>query len=202
LEEGPTDTGTDWGFLEEGPPDTGTDWVFVEEDPPDTGPDWVSRPVSCFSKKSCQICPNFFFLKFRRTTGKGMTKEQVSSVTSEEVSQVESKWPFLPIYPTYDQYEQQFMTMSQREGFHVLTRSVMKELRDHTKWMVLHDNHKKHVFFEIRVDVWRRSDNLPEDRANFVQDTDGFDSLREQPRSVVLTPLGQMQNGFGTDIVW
>ena len=56
------------------------------------------------------------------------------------------------------------MTMPQREGFHLFTRSVMKELRDHTKWMVLHDNHKKRVFFEIRVDVWHRSDNLPEDR--------------------------------------
>ena len=57
------------------------------------------------------------------------------------------------------------MTMTQREGFHGLTRSVMKELRDHTKWMVLHNNHKKRVLFTVRVDVWRRSENLPEDRA-------------------------------------
>ena len=45
------------------------------------------------------------------------------------------------------------MTMPLREGFHVLTRSVMKELRDHTKWLVLHDNHKKRVLFTVRVDV-------------------------------------------------
>ncbi len=97
LEEGPHRTGPDWVFLEEDPHRTGPDWVFVEEVPHRTGPDWVSRPVSC---------PNFFSLKFRRATGKGMSKEQVSSVASEEVLQVESKWSFLPIYPTYDQYVQ------------------------------------------------------------------------------------------------
>ena len=58
-------------------------------------------------------------------TGKGMANEQASSVASEEVLQVESKWPFLPIYPTYDHYVQRFMAMPQREGFHVLTRSAM-----------------------------------------------------------------------------
>ena len=94
-----------------------------------------------------------------------MAKKQDASVSSEEVFQVESKWPFLPIYPTYDQYVLRFMVMPQREGFHVLTRSVMKELRDHSKWFVLHDNHKKRVLFTVREDVWRRSDNLPEDRA-------------------------------------
>ena len=58
-------------------------------------------------KKSWHNCPNFFFSNgFRRATGKGMVKEQVSSVTSEEVFQVENKCPFLPIYPTYDQYVQ------------------------------------------------------------------------------------------------
>ena len=91
-----------------------------------------------------------------------MVKKQDASVSSEEVLQVESKWPFLPIYPTHDQYVQQSMAMPQSEGLHVLTRSVMKELRDHSKWFVLHDNHKKRVLFTVREDVWRRSDNLPE----------------------------------------
>ena len=74
-------------------------------------------------------------------------------MASEEVLQVESKWPFLPITPTYDQYVQRWVTMSEREGFHVLTRSVMKELFHTDKWMVLHDKRKKRVFFKIRVDV-------------------------------------------------
>jgi hypothetical protein len=56
------------------------------------------------------------------------------------------------------------MTMSQSEGFHVITRSDMKELFHDVKCMVLDDNHKKSVLFEIRVDVCHRSDNLPEDR--------------------------------------
>ena len=41
------------------------------------------------------------------------------------------------------------MTMTHREGFHELTRSSMKELRHHTKWMVLDDNHKKRVLSSI-----------------------------------------------------
>ena len=47
----------------------------------------------------------------------------------------------------------------------MLTRSVMKEFFQSTKSSVLHDKRKKRVLFKIRVDVWRRSDNLPEDRA-------------------------------------
>ena len=82
-----------------------------------------------------------------------MTEKESVSPSSEEVLQVESKWPFLPIYPTHDQYVLRFMVMPQREGFHVLTRSVMKELRDHSKWFLLHDNHKKCVLFTVRVDV-------------------------------------------------
>jgi hypothetical protein len=44
------------------------------------------------------------------------------------VLQVESKWPYLPITPTYDQYVQRWVTMPEREGFHLKTRSAMKQL--------------------------------------------------------------------------
>jgi hypothetical protein len=74
-------------------------------------------------------------------------------VGSDEVLQVESKWPFLPITPTYDQYVQRWVTMSESEGFHLKTRSVMKELLEGDKWMVFQDKRKKRVLFKIRVDV-------------------------------------------------
>ena len=56
-----------------------------------------------------------------------MSKAQSYFVESDEVFQVESKWPFLPINPTYDQYVQGWVVKPECEGFHVLTRSVMKE---------------------------------------------------------------------------
>ena len=95
-----------------------------------------------------------------------MGKTPASSVGSDDVLQVESKWPFLPITPTYDEYVQQSMSFPfpQREGFHVLTRSVMKELRSSIKSLVLFDKFKKRTLFKIRVDVWRRAHNCPEDR--------------------------------------
>ena len=55
--------------------------------------------------------------------------------------------------------------MPEREGFHLKTRSVMKQLLEDAKWMVLADQSKKRRLFKFRVDVWRRADNLPEDRA-------------------------------------
>jgi hypothetical protein len=54
--------------------------------------------------------------------------------------------------------------MPEREGFHLKTRSVMKQLLEDAKWMVLADQSKKRMLFKFRVDVWRRADNLPEDR--------------------------------------
>ena len=82
-----------------------------------------------------------------------MAKAQACSVVNEEVLQVERKWPFLPITPTYDQYVYRWVVMSEREGFHVITHSVMKELFHTDESMVLHDKRKKRVFFKIRVDV-------------------------------------------------
>ena len=40
----------------------------------------------------------------------------------------------------------------------------MKQFLEDDKWMVLSDKSKKSVIFKFRVDVWRRADNLPEDR--------------------------------------
>ena len=39
--------------------------------------------------------------------------------------------------------------MSEGEGFHLVTRSVMKEFLETVKWMVLHDKRKKCVVFKI-----------------------------------------------------
>jgi hypothetical protein len=74
------------------------------------------------------------------------------------------KAPFLPITPTYDEYVQQSMTIPfpQREGFDVLTRSAMKQLRSSIKSLVRFDKFKKRTLFKIRVDVWRRAHNCPE----------------------------------------
>jgi hypothetical protein len=52
----------------------------------------------------------------------------------------------------------------ERDGFHVKTRSVMKELLEDVKRGVLVDKRKKRILFKFRVDFWRRADNLPEDR--------------------------------------
>ncbi len=78
---------------------------------------------------------------------------------------VENKWPYLPITPTYDQYVQRWVVMPESEGFHLETRSAMKQLQEDVKWMVLHDKFKKRALFKIRVDLWCRLHNLPEDRA-------------------------------------
>ena len=94
-----------------------------------------------------------------------MANAQACPATCEEVLNVESKWPYLPITPTYDQYVQRWVVILEREGFHLKTRSVMKQLLEETKWMVLSDKRKKRALFKIRVDLWRRLDNLPEDRA-------------------------------------
>jgi hypothetical protein len=131
---------------------TGPDRVFLKEGPPTghrTGPGFETGFL-LFKKSWVQL---FFFRGFRRVTGKGMVKAQSCFVASEEVLEVESKCPFLPINPTYDQYVHRLVSMSECEVFHVLTRSVMKELLHDDKCMVLHDKWKKSVFFKIRVDV-------------------------------------------------
>jgi hypothetical protein len=74
-------------------------------------------------------------------------------VGSDDVLQVENKWPYLPITPTYDQYVQQWVTMSECEGFHLKTRSVMKQLFEDAKWMVLQNKMKKRALFKFPVDV-------------------------------------------------
>ena len=94
-----------------------------------------------------------------------MANAQACPATCEEVLNVESKWPYLPITPTYDQYVQRWVVMPEREGFHLKTRCAMKQLLEDAKWMVLNDKFKKRALFKIRVDLWRRLDNLPEDRA-------------------------------------
>jgi hypothetical protein len=43
-------------------------------------------------------------------------------------------------------------------------RLKVSDLIDDAKWMVLSDKRKNRALFKIRVDVWFRSDNLPEDR--------------------------------------
>ncbi len=78
---------------------------------------------------------------------------QTSPETSEEVLEVENKWSHLPITPTCDQYVHRWVVIPEREGFHLKTRSVMKQLLEDTKWMLLSDKNKKSVLFKIRVDV-------------------------------------------------
>jgi hypothetical protein len=82
----------------------------------------------------------------------GMGKAPAYSVGSDDVLQVEIKWPYLHITPTYDQYVQRWVVMPERDGFHLKTRFVMKQLLEDAKWMVLSDKRKKRVFFKIRVD--------------------------------------------------
>jgi hypothetical protein len=40
------------------------------------------------------------------------------------------------------------------EGFHLKTRSVMKQLLEDVKWKVLSDKRKKRPLFKIRVNVF------------------------------------------------
>jgi hypothetical protein len=75
-------------------------------------------------------------------TEEGMGKAPASSVGSDDVLQVHSKWSYLPINPTYDQYVQRWVVMPEREGFHLKTRSAMKQLLEDAKWMVLSDKRK------------------------------------------------------------
>jgi hypothetical protein len=84
-----------------------------------------------------------------------MANEQACPAPCEEVFDVENKWPYLPITPTYDQYVQRWVVMPEREGFHLKTRSAMKELLEDVKWMVLNDKFKKRTIFKIRVDLWQ-----------------------------------------------
>ena len=55
-----------------------------------------------------------------------MTNAQACPAACEEVLDVESKWPYLPITPTYDEYVQRWVVIPESEGFHLKTRSVMK----------------------------------------------------------------------------
>ena len=65
-----------------------------------------------------------------------MANEQACPAPCEEVFDVENKWPYLPITPTYDQYVQRWVVMPEREGFHLKTRSAMKQLLEDAKWMI------------------------------------------------------------------
>ena len=94
-----------------------------------------------------------------------MANAQACPEAGEEVLDVESKWPYLPITPTHDEYVQQLVCMPEREGFHLKTRSAMKQLLADANHMILVDKRKKRMLFKFRVDVWRRAHNLPEDRA-------------------------------------
>ena len=136
---------------------------------------WLGRtgPVSFWDRfpifkkiQTWTIVPIFFFPSlWANGKGKGMSKTETWSEESEEVLQVEIKGSFLPITPTYDQYVQWWVGIPESEGFHVFSRSVMIELLEPSKCMVLHDKQNKCVLFKIRVDVWRRSNNLSEDRS-------------------------------------
>ena len=94
-----------------------------------------------------------------------MANAQACPAACKEVLDVESKWPYLPLTLTYDQYVQRWVVMPEREGFHLKTGSTMKQLLEDAKCKVLLDKSKKRALFKIRVDLWRRLDNLPEDRA-------------------------------------
>jgi hypothetical protein len=95
-----------------------------------------------------------------------MKKAPACSVGSDDVLQVESKCPYLPITPTYDQYVHQWVTMTEREGFHLKTRSAMKQLFEDGKWMVLQDKMKKCALFKFRV----ADGNLTTNTVNFVNE--------------------------------
>ncbi len=104
-------------------------------------------------KKNWENYPSFFSRLFRKTMEKGMVIAQAFPVECEEVLDVESKWPYLPITPTYDQYVHRWVIMSESEGFHLKTRSDMEQLFEDVKWMVFADKTKKRILFKFRVDV-------------------------------------------------
>jgi hypothetical protein len=66
-----------------------------------------------------------------------LTNEQACPAPGEEVLDVENKWSYLPITPTYDQYVQRWVVMSEREGFHLKTRSDMKQFLEDAKQALL-----------------------------------------------------------------
>jgi hypothetical protein len=96
-----------------------------------------------------------------------MANAQAGQASCEEVLDVDIKWPYLPITPTYDEYVQRYVVMPQteRDGFHVKTRSAMKDLLEDVTRGVRWDKRKKRMLFKFRVDLWRRAHNLPQDRA-------------------------------------
>jgi hypothetical protein len=106
------------------------------------------RPVFNFKKKLGELS-HFFFSSFSKEREKGMTNTQSCPSACEEVLDVESKWSYLPITPTYDEYVQRWVVMSEREGFHVKTRSSMKELLEDAKRIVLTDKSKKRMLFKV-----------------------------------------------------
>ncbi len=71
--------------------------------------------------------------------------------------QVESKWLYLPITPTYDQYVHRWVTIPEREGFHLKTRSVMKQLFEGAKWMVLSD--ERNLMWSLNFDFQKKIEN-------------------------------------------
>jgi hypothetical protein len=82
-----------------------------------------------------------------------MSNTEACPEVSEEVLDVEIKWSYLPITPTYDQYVHRWVVMTESEGFHLKTRSPMKQLLEDDKWKVLSDKSKKRSFCKIRVDL-------------------------------------------------
>ena len=78
-----------------------------------------------------------------------MANAQACPAACEEVLDVESKWPYLPITPTYDQYVQRWVVMPEREGFHLKTRSAMKQLLEDAKCKVLLDKNKKSALLPV-----------------------------------------------------
>jgi hypothetical protein len=79
-----------------------------------------------------------------------MANAQACPAKCKEVLDVESKWPYLPLTPTYDQYVQRWVVMPESEGFHLKTRSAMKQLVEDAKYKVLLDKSKKRALFKIR----------------------------------------------------
>jgi hypothetical protein len=75
-----------------------------------TGPD-RDPPVVRFQKKFKIL----FFLSLLKAREKGMANTQAGQAASEEVLDVDSKWPYLPITPTYDEYVQRYVVMPQTE---------------------------------------------------------------------------------------
>jgi hypothetical protein len=67
-----------------------------------------------------------------------MANAQTCPEEYEEVLDVERKWSYLPITPTYDQYVQRWVFMPEREGFHLKTRSAMKQFLEDAQMRAQH----------------------------------------------------------------